>query len=115
MNWPGFTPCCPRAGPMGGAGVAVPPGAWSLNWTVISFLAMTYFRRSIGCLIGYRRIDDRRLDPLAPRAVVTASLLDDYAASGHFVLPACGNRPHQPVHRDRQKQKGEETNKKRED
>jgi hypothetical protein len=29
---------------MGGAGVAVPPGAWSLNWTVISFLAMTDFR-----------------------------------------------------------------------
>jgi hypothetical protein len=25
---------------MGGAGVAVPPGAWSLNCTVISFFAI---------------------------------------------------------------------------
>src|SRR5881628_1579156 len=40
MNWPGLTPCWPRAGPIGGAGVAVPPGAWSLNFDVISFLAM---------------------------------------------------------------------------
>ena len=31
MNCPGFTPCWPSAGPMGGAGVAVPPGACSLN------------------------------------------------------------------------------------
>src|SRR6476659_7929233 len=42
MNCPGLTPLAPRAGPIGGAGVAVPPGAWSLNWEVISFLAMTY-------------------------------------------------------------------------
>src|SRR5688572_577406 len=47
MNWPGFTPCWPRAGPIGGAGVAVPPGAWSLNWTVISFFAMTFVRNSL--------------------------------------------------------------------
>src|ERR1041385_3533325 len=40
MNCPGLTPCAPRAGPIGGAGVAVPPGAWSLNCLVISFLAM---------------------------------------------------------------------------
>jgi hypothetical protein len=31
MNWPGFTPYWPSAGPMGGAGVAMPPGAWILN------------------------------------------------------------------------------------
>jgi len=30
-----------EAGPMGGAGVAFPPGAWILNWSVISFFAMT--------------------------------------------------------------------------
>src|SRR5258706_3527644 len=34
---------------MGGAGVAVPPGAWSLNWTVISFLAMITFHSGLSC------------------------------------------------------------------
>src|SRR5512134_2155694 len=36
-NCPMFTPCWPRAGPMGGAGVACPPGACSLIVAVISF------------------------------------------------------------------------------
>src|SRR5215213_4224882 len=43
MNCPGLTPLAPRAGPIGGAGVALPPGAWSLNWLVISFLAIVVY------------------------------------------------------------------------
>ena len=34
-----FTPCWPRAGPTGGAGLAAPPGTWSLM-VVRTFLAM---------------------------------------------------------------------------
>src|SRR4051794_93325 len=70
MNCPGLTPLAPKAGPIGGAGVAVPPGAWSLNWLVISFLAIPYsafvalrnFR-----LNGLLRLDDRRFHALASR------------------------------------------------
>src|SRR5688572_8866624 len=43
MNCPGLTPLAPSAGPIGGAGVALPPGAWSLNWLVISFLAIVVY------------------------------------------------------------------------
>src|SRR5690349_6793950 len=32
-----LTPCCPSAGPTGGAGVACPPGHWSLTFAVITF------------------------------------------------------------------------------
>src|SRR5690606_16768557 len=35
MNCPGFTPLAPSTGPSGGAGVADPPGAMSLNWSII--------------------------------------------------------------------------------
>src|SRR3954470_10470848 len=35
-NWPMFTPCWPRAGPTGGAGVACPPGHWSFTFAVIT-------------------------------------------------------------------------------
>src|SRR6185312_13937057 len=35
-----FTPCCPSAGPTGGAGFACPPGIWSLM-TVRTFFAMS--------------------------------------------------------------------------
>src|SRR5262249_27370561 len=34
-----LTPCCPSAGPIGGAGFALPAGTWSLIWAVI-FLAI---------------------------------------------------------------------------
>src|SRR5262249_47470507 len=41
LNWetncPMFTPCWPSAGPTGGAGVAAPPGTWSLIWAVTCF------------------------------------------------------------------------------
>src|SRR5207248_10671248 len=37
-----FTPCWPRAGPTGGAGVAWPAGIWSLMYPV-TFLAMVSF------------------------------------------------------------------------
>ena len=30
VNWPMFTPYWPRAGPTGGAGVALPAGTWNL-------------------------------------------------------------------------------------
>src|SRR5262252_7531826 len=30
-----LTPCCPSAGPIGGAGFAFPAGTWSLIWAVI--------------------------------------------------------------------------------
>src|SRR5215217_260831 len=87
MNWPGFTPCWPSAGPIGGAGVAVPPGAWSLNWTVISFFAMggpslcltdCVRTRGLPAAATNRiplRLHDRRLDALPRRAVV--HVLDD--------------------------------------
>ena len=32
-----FTPCCPSAGPTGGAGFAAPAGTWSLTSAVILF------------------------------------------------------------------------------
>src|SRR5690349_13271946 len=44
MNWPGLTPLAPKAGPIGGAGVAVPPGACILNFLTTSLaFAMTRF------------------------------------------------------------------------
>src|SRR2546421_10232484 len=36
-----FTPCWPSAGPTGGAGLAAPPGTWSLM-RVSTFLAMAW-------------------------------------------------------------------------
>src|SRR5947207_11857214 len=42
-NCPILTPCWPRAGPTGGAGVAWPPGHWSLIFALIS-LAMLRVR-----------------------------------------------------------------------
>src|SRR3954469_5273262 len=36
-NWPMLTPCWPRAGPTGGAGVAMPPGHCSLICALTSF------------------------------------------------------------------------------
>src|SRR5205809_7990556 len=68
MNCPGLTPLAPRAGPIGGAGVAVPPGAWSLNWLVISFLAMTYSAFVALRIFRLNRrlwLNDRRFDALA--------------------------------------------------
>src|SRR6478609_9168355 len=38
-----FTPCWPSAGPTGGAGLAAPPGTWSLM-SVRTFLAMSRVR-----------------------------------------------------------------------
>src|SRR6185503_7891514 len=35
-NRPMLTPCWPRAGPTGGAGVAWPPGHWSFTFAVIT-------------------------------------------------------------------------------
>src|SRR3954447_12547939 len=61
MNCPGLTPLAPRAGPIGGAGVALPPGAWSLNWLVISFFAMVVAIR----LSGGPLLDDRYVYLLA--------------------------------------------------
>src|SRR3989442_219197 len=47
MNCPGLTPLAPRAGPMGGAGVAVPPGACILNFLTTSLtFAISLFLRS---------------------------------------------------------------------
>src|SRR5687767_11264351 len=40
---PMLTPCWPRAGPTGGAGVACPPGHCSLTLALISFFAMASF------------------------------------------------------------------------
>src|SRR6266446_8526017 len=45
-----FTPCCPSAGPTGGAGVACPPGHWSFTFAVITLAIAVRFlfqRRSI--------------------------------------------------------------------
>src|SRR5579872_2540796 len=36
-NSPMLTPCWPSAGPTGGAGVACPPGHWSLIFALTSF------------------------------------------------------------------------------
>src|SRR3954447_2388668 len=36
-NWPILTPCWPRAGPTGGAGVACPPVHCSFTFAVITF------------------------------------------------------------------------------
>ena len=37
-----LTPCWPRAGPTGGAGLACPAGIWSFT-IVMTFLAMSHF------------------------------------------------------------------------
>src|SRR5215470_18694834 len=34
-----LTPCCPSAGPMGGAGLALPAGIWSFTCPVTFFIA----------------------------------------------------------------------------
>src|SRR5262245_57416971 len=44
-NMPMLTPWAPRAGPTGGAGVALPPGHWSLTWAV-TCLAMGVHQKS---------------------------------------------------------------------
>src|SRR5437773_651364 len=44
-NWPMLTPCWPSAGPTGGAGVACPPGHWSLICAVTCF-AMVFPSRT---------------------------------------------------------------------
>src|SRR4028119_1386543 len=40
-----LTPCCPNAGPTGGAGVACPPGHWSLTFAVITLAIARPLRR----------------------------------------------------------------------
>src|SRR5215213_7487331 len=75
MNCPGLTPLAPRAGPIGGAGVALPPGAWSLNWLVISFLAIVVYplvRRTCPSL-GNHSLDDRHVDLLTAGAGLVVS------------------------------------------
>src|SRR5690554_462205 len=42
-----FTPCCPSAGPTGGAGFAAPAGTWSLMKPV-TFLAMSLSSSVVG-------------------------------------------------------------------
>src|SRR5690242_20955789 len=44
-----LTPCWPSAGPTGGAGLACPPGIWSLM-SVRTFLAMLRFLRLVDLL-----------------------------------------------------------------
>src|SRR3954451_56698 len=86
MNWPGLTPCWPSAGPIGGAGVAVPPGAWSLNWTVISFFAMVHSRAAFRRLsLNYHSLDDRRIDSLA---TLTFERIDDRLRLCAWILTA---------------------------
>src|SRR5512137_2736995 len=39
-----LTPCCPRAGPTGGEGFALPAGTWSFTWAA-TFFAMRLVMR----------------------------------------------------------------------
>src|SRR5436190_13514695 len=127
MNWPGFTPCWPSAGPIGGAGVAVPPGAWSLNWTVISFFAMvgSDFAHALsqsltrglpaGAITHSTNdysFNNRRIDSLA---TLTFERIDDRLRLCARVLTRAGDPLQHPVQRYGQEQKGSETNKKRQD
>src|SRR5438552_5782503 len=54
-NSPMLTPCWPSAGPTGGAGVAAPPGHWSLTLVLSSFFAM-----SDGLHLPVLELDGRR-------------------------------------------------------
>src|SRR4029079_888322 len=47
-NWPILTPCCPSAGPTGGAGVAWPPGHCNFTFAVITF-AIVRLSHARGC------------------------------------------------------------------
>src|SRR5947207_6257451 len=51
-----LTPCCPSAGPTGGAGVALPAGICNFTWP-ITFFAIFYSRalRSL-CLLHLKEI-----------------------------------------------------------
>src|SRR5690349_1822056 len=42
-----FTPCCPSAGPTGGAGVALPAGICSFTWPITFFamLSLLYLKK----------------------------------------------------------------------
>ena len=44
-----FKPCCPSAGPTGGAGLALPAGHWSLMSAVTFFMTLTYARANGSC------------------------------------------------------------------
>src|SRR5262245_44778641 len=72
MNWPGLTPLAPRTGPRGGAGVADPPGAMILNWSMTSFLAMYSY------LLPSPRADNRPASPFRPgkSGLVVHAVLD---------------------------------------
>src|SRR5215207_3663562 len=92
MNCPGLTPLAPRAGPIGGAGVALPPGAWSLNWLVISFLAIVVYppvvRRTFPSL-GNHSLDDRHVDLLtsgAGRVLRRRGKPENVGESGRLLL-----------------------------
>jgi hypothetical protein len=37
-----LTPCCPKAGPMGGEGLAWPAGIWSLIWAITFFAIFSF-------------------------------------------------------------------------
>src|SRR5436309_11286007 len=47
-NWPMLTPCCPSAGPTGGAGVAWPPGHWSFTFAVTTLAIRLLSLRKVG-------------------------------------------------------------------
>src|SRR3982751_6217099 len=119
MNCPGFTPCWPSAGPIGGAGVAVPPGAWSLNCTVISFFAMIFSRFASRLLddlhFDIRPRRSRRLDHFGVHKIGDAACSTSHRRliRGHGSRTA--NHTQQPVRGHRQEAKGEATNKECED
>src|SRR5215216_260201 len=79
MNCPGLTPLAPKAGPMGGAGVAAPAGAWSLNCVVISFLAMVASRRLSTSALGAEisLVDNRHVHLFASGAAQLARVGKD--------------------------------------
>src|SRR5688572_6791743 len=133
INCPGFTPCWPRAGPIGGAGVAVPPGAWSLNCEVISFLAMVSSlqspapsRRPALCwrlaTENSRLFDDCHVDlpsgsrigfPGLDHHFVIFLNLDRFRPGFHGTGIGARHGRKQSIDRRCEKEKGEDTNPKR--
>src|SRR5215475_7148915 len=87
-NWPMLTPCWPSAGPTGGAGVAWPPGHWSLIFAVITLaiLGSRWLIRSDAFDLPVFEVDRRRPVEDNQHHLDEAATLDDFLHGAFEVL-----------------------------
>src|SRR5262249_30807006 len=85
-NWPMLTPCWPRAGPTGGAGVAWPPGTCNLICAVTCRAMVPTFLHLLHLpvfqLHRHAPAEDRQLDAHAPLGLVQFLDLALHAGEG---------------------------------